>query len=158
MMTKDYEGYLSLLRGLIHTLAQLTETAQSKVAAVRQDDLAALDECMKREQAFSMSLRGYEQKRRVALAALGIEGVSLSGLASHYPAELQREAKTVSEELFRQYQIYSSTAEVARTTLECNLHEIEKFLAHDDKHLSEGMGYPPPSPEPPTGLKTDFRA
>lgn len=157
-MISDVAAYLSLLREISRTLVSLTETAHQKIAAVRQDDLAALNECIKREQALSLSLRGFEQKRAAATQALGLGSVPLSGLAAHCPTELQPEAKAAAEELLQNYQLYRSAAEVARSTLECNLHQIEKILAASGEEDVAGVGYAAAQPEPPAPLKTDFRA
>lgn len=157
-MTSAFATYLSLLREISRTLVSLTETAQQKTAAVRQDNLAVLNECLKREQALSLSLRGFEQKRAAATKDLGFESIPLSGLAAHCPVELQPEAKSAAEELLQNYQLYRSASEVARSTLECNLHQIEKVLAASGEAEISGAGYDAAQPEPPAPMKTDFRA
>lgn len=157
-MALDYDAYLELLQNVSDTLTHLTRVSQEKSDAVRRDDLAGLDACMKQEQALSLTLRGYEQRRASAQACLGLEGVTLSALASHYPEERQLEAKAVSEELLRRYRLYQSASEVARSTLECNLHQIEQILASAGVEAASGTGYVPPSVAPPQGLRTNFRA
>lgn len=67
----DFSEYLNFLEELEHTLQQLVDVEQKKAAAVSARDLDALNDCMKREQAFSMTLKGFEQKRARLLAALG---------------------------------------------------------------------------------------
>lgn len=157
-MTSGFAAYLSLLQEISRVLVSLTETAHKKTAAVQQDDLATLNECIKQEQALSLSLRGFEQKRAIATQDLGIGSVSLSGLAAHYPVELQPQAKAAAEALLQNYQLYRSAAEVARSTLECNLHQLEKVLAASGDGETAGVGYQSAQPEPPAPLKTDFRA
>ena len=68
----DFSEYLNFLEELEHTLQQLVDVEQKKSAAVSARDLDALNDCMKREQAFSMTLKGFEQKRARLLAALGL--------------------------------------------------------------------------------------
>lgn len=123
---REYFGFMGQLGGL---LDQLTELAKEKAAAVRRDDLLAVDNCMKQEQVLSMSLRAMDKKRETLLAGMGLEDVSLSDLAQHYPEELRKEARDASEELRTRYMLYRSASDVARTTLECNLHQIERVLA-----------------------------
>lgn len=157
-MNADYVSYLALLKELSQTLGQLTETAQAKTAAVRRDDLQALDAYMKREQALSLSLRGCEQKRMAMLAEIGLADVPLGMLAQHYPVDLQPEAAVQVEKLQRQYNLYNGAAEVARTTLECNLHQIEQILGRG--RIREEMEYTREGAQSasPTARKTDFRA
>ena len=125
---REYFGFMDQLGGL---LDKLTELAKQKAAAARRDDLLAVDNCMKQEQALSLSLRTMDTKRVALLAGIGLEEVSLSGLAQHCPEELRREARDASEELRTRYVLYRSASDVARTTLECNLHQIERMLADE---------------------------
>lgn len=125
---REYFGFMGELGGL---LDQLTELEKEKAAAVRRDDLLAVDNCMKQEQALSLSLRAMDKKRESLLAGMGLKDVSLSGLAQHCPEELQREARAASEELRARYMLYCSASDVARTTLECNLHQIERMLTDE---------------------------
>lgn len=133
-----YGEYLDFLQSLGNTLEQLTQLAQDKAKAVRQDDLQSLNTFMKREQALSLALRNMDKKREAMLAQLGLAGVPLSGLAKGYPEGLRARAKEVAEDLQRQYSLYASAAEVARTTLECNLHQIEKMIAGQEGAGGQG--------------------
>lgn len=153
-----YNRYLKLLQQLGETLAGLAVLEREKTNAVRQDDLAALNECMKKEQALCLALRGYEQKRTAAVTALNLTGVPLSGLAARCPEDCRAEAKKVAEDLLRQYQLYQGAAEVARSTLECNLHQIEKVLSGMGSEANAGYRQEAPEPELPQSMKTDFRA
>ena len=79
-------------------------------------------------------------------------------MAAHYPDDLRLQAKHTVEALQTQFKVYQVSSEVARNTLECNLHEIEKFLATQEALPSSGPGYTPPTVEPPRSMKSDFRA
>ncbi len=149
---ETYRAYLALLGELSNILEKLSEKAQEKTKAVRQDDLAALANILKEEQVLSLSLRSCEQRRVKLLEQLGLSQTRLDDLPGRCPEELRLEAKAVVEELRRHYTQYNGCAEVARNTLECNLHEIEKILAQ------ENGGVIPTGLEPPPSLKTDFRA
>ena len=134
-MDEAYREYFTFMGQLGELLEQLTELEKEKTAAVRRDDLLTVDNCMKREQAMSLSLRAMDRKRDTLLGGLGLKDTPLSELAHHCPEELRQEAKAASEKLSDQYKLYRSAADVARTTLECNLHQIERLL-------DEGTGVP----------------
>ena len=87
-----------------------------------------------------------------------VEGSSLSSLASRYPDAMQIQARQTAEKLLRSYQEYRCAAEVARNTLELNLHEIEKIITASGVDTAGSPGYAAPVPEPPKRMKTDFRA
>lgn len=158
-MQDSYQAYLELLSDLSRQFSQLSELAKEKTQAVRKDDLLALDEVLKQEQALALALRGQEQRRLAMIQELNLNGVPLAQLAQNYPPDLQLKAKDAAEGLARQYQIYCSAAEVARNTLECNLHEIEKTLAQLGGGQAAGPGYSQTAEaDPPPKMKTDFRA
>ena len=125
----SWQDYLKLMRSLSKTLGDLTEVEHDKNAAAARGDLRGVEECMKREQVLSLTLRGYDQKRDSLLRDLGITGVRLSTLVDHSPDELRLETKAVAEELRRQYALFQTASEVARNTLECNLRAIERAQA-----------------------------
>lgn len=157
-MEEHYASYLALLDDLRGSLDQLTGLARKKTEAVRRDDLMALDEVIKQEQALALSLRGLEQKRLKLLTRLGLDGVPLSGLAARYPAGLQPQATQTVNALKRSYESYRTAAQTARSTLELNLHELERIVAAQGGNAAQGAGYTPPAAQPPENMKTDFRA
>jgi len=128
MAKVTFEEYFAFLERLGKTLEELTGLAKKKTAAVRQDDLRTVDACMRREQALSLSLRSMDKKREEMLAGLGLSGAPLSDLSERCPEEYRLQAKKAQETLRSQFQLYRSSAEVARTTLECNLHQLEKCI------------------------------
>ena len=62
-MEEQYRMYLAYLEDLRKQLESLTALAKEKPPAVAADDLAALNDIMKREQVLSLSFRGLEQTR-----------------------------------------------------------------------------------------------
>ena len=158
-MDELHLSYLSLLRDLRGTLDQLSELAQKKTAAVRADDLIALDEVLKQEQAMALNLRGLELRRQKLVPQLGLEGTDLSHLTRNFPEHLHDQAKEVADALHESYTNYRSHAGQARESLELNLHQVEKVIAASgvDPKLA-ATGYETPNVEPPKKMKTDFRA
>ena len=120
-----WREYLHQLDQLSGILEQLTEVEREKTAAVSRGDLAAVDACMKKEQVFSLNLRGFDQKRGKLMAQLGITGTALRQLEELSPPEAILETKRTAERLRQQYQVFQSASDVARNTLECNLRVIE---------------------------------
>lgn len=156
-MNVPYDDYLHLLDQMASELSALSRLAREKAAAVKDSDLNALDQVLKKEQASSLTFRGLEHKKDSLLKTLGLIDVPLSALAEHYPAEKRLAAKASVENLQTQYKLYEASAEVARNTLECNLHEIEKIVAAASS-ADAGPGYQTKAPDVPSSMKTDFRA
>ena len=154
MERTNFLSYLGVLQELAATLEELTSVQQEKTQVVRADDLAGLNECMKREQALSLALRSLDQRRETALAAMGLREVPLSGLTAQAPEDYREETRRTVELLRDQYLQYHGAAEVARNTLECNLHQIEKVLAEMNPEGQAGAA----EPQLPSQMRTDFRA
>lgn len=152
------ESIFELFDSISDTLVQLSALNRDKAAAVQKDDLSALNEVLKQEQALALTVRGLEQKRTELLSQFGLLNIPLSALPAKFPPELQLQAKNTTERLQNEYQLYLNAAEVARDTLECNLHEIEKFLSNAGVDPHPGSGYGLPDVDLPASLKTDFHA
>lgn len=145
----SWQEYLRLLEGLTKTIGQLTEIEKSKTLAVSQGKLDEVEACMRQEQALSLSLRGFDQKREAMLARLGLTGVPLRQLEDHAPDELLMETKRVAEALRGQYEMFQTASQVARNTLECNLRVLEQLQAE--------AGGSPAAEEPGEPGHYDFR-
>lgn len=157
-MKNPFDDYLNLLDQIREELARLSELAKQKTQAVRSDDLIALDQILKQEQAAALNFRGLEQKQTLLLKTTGMNGIPLSALAESFPPSMRLEARQKIEQLQAQYQVYRGCAEVARNTLECNIHEIEKIISASTARPSAGPGYHTGEPEIPPKMRTDFRA
>ena len=158
-METQFRTYFGVLRELTGVLDRIAPLEKQKAEAVRANDLMALDEVLKQEQALGLSLRGLELKRQKLALPLGLDGAPLSKLPELCPAQLADEARKTAAALRKSYEIYRSHADMARNTLELNLHQIDKFLESSgvDPKLA-AQGYEAPPMEPPQKMKTDFRA
>ena len=123
-----YANLSSLFTDIITTLDKLSALQMEKLNAAKQRNLELLDHCMNQEQAFSMSLRGYEQKRNRILKELQLADIPLTQLPSHVPAEKYTEFSKLAESLRHSYEIYTSSEQTARTVLERDLKQIEQAL------------------------------
>lgn len=128
-----WQEYLALLAGLGASLEKLTAIERRKTEAAGRGDLLGVEDCMKQEQAMSLSLRSLDRKRETMLSALGLSGQPLSALVLHSPPEHELETKRAVEELQRQYGLFQAASEVARNTLECNLRAIERLLSPEEE-------------------------
>jgi len=149
---------LELFDKITDILTQLAELERDKAAAVRKDDLTALDKSLKQEQVLALSIRGLEQKRTDLLSQFGLLELPLSDLPGKFPADQRMEAKKTVDRLRDAYQIYRHAAEVARDTLECNLHELDKIVSGMGGAPAPKTGYSPAGAAPPPNMRTDFRA
>ena len=148
-MSQLHQSYLDLLAELSGSLDRLSQLARDKAAAIQADDLIALDEVLKQEQAMTLNLRGLELRRLKLVGQLGLENVPLAGLEDHCPPELAPRARSVSETLRESYTAYRSCADMARALLELGgpgrqlvdaLHQLLRIFQQGAKPVVEPGG------------------
>ena len=149
MAQTQWTDYLKLLRQLTGIVEQLAEVERQKAGAASRGDVAGVDECMKREQVLSLSLRGIDQKRDKMIEQLGLRGVPLRDLVEHSPEGLEVETRRVADTLRQQYEVFQAASSAARNPLEVNLRAIELYCAEREAE---------PPKEMETRRQTDFRA
>ena len=149
MAQTTWQDYLKLMRDLTAALETLTQVERDKNDAASQGDLPRVEECMKREQVLSLSLRGIDQKRDKMIEQLGLRGVPLRDLVEHSPEGLEVETRRVADTLRQQYEVFQAASSAARNTLEVNLRAIELYCAEREAE---------PPKEMETRRQTDFRA
>ena len=159
MNEKDFRAYLTLLDELREDLKQLTQIEQDKAAAVHAHDLTALNECMKREQAVALALRGREQQRDSLLRSLGLDGVSLHELLQRCPPEWKGETTRAVEALLRDYAVLNSIQSPVRDLLERELKTVNDALEARGVSPELDEQYQPAAGQRPAApFHTDFRA
>ena len=158
-----FEAYLKILREEAKIIRQLTDLEQRKLADVRADNVKGVDDCIRQEQVLSLSLRGQEQRRENALAAMGLKSIPLSGLVAHAPDALRMETVAVANDLTAAYETYRSASGAARSALERVLHQVDRMLAAAKQEAPQARPAAHPrqrvAEEPPVGGHgADFKA
>lgn len=146
----DFAGYLQFLTKLGQQFQQLVAIEQEKLQAVTEGNLALLNDCMRKEQAASLALRGLEQQRNQWVTKLGLPAGPLSDLPNVCPAPYRGQATQVVRTVLDQFRVLEGAREASRSLLEGQLHKIEKTLDPDDE--------PGQTPQAPQRTWTDFRA
>ena len=123
-----HAGYLQLLAEIKAVIEQLINVEQQKLDAVHKADLVTVDECIRQEQAISLTMRSLDNRRDKMMPELGLVGSNLSNLAEHFPPELRDEAAKAAAALRSGYADYTSISEAARMALERGLREIDVMM------------------------------
>lgn len=146
----NFEGYLQFLTKLGQQFQQLVAIEQEKLQAVTEGNLALLNDCMRKEQAASLALRGLEQQRSQWVTELGLPEGPLSELPKVCPAPYRAQASKVVQTVLDQFRVLDGARKASRSLLEGQLHQIEKTLDPDDE--------PGQNLQAPQRTWTDFRA
>ena len=153
-----YEQYLSFLEELLREMNHLTEIGRQKLEAIQNHELDALNECIKQEQAISLTLRGLEQKRGKLLAAIGCENVPLSEMPHRCPEQYRSRTQELVNQLLMADKVYKSVQTPSRTIMERDLRSIRKELEARGVEQELEDNYQSAPPARGKGLRTDFRA
>ena len=82
-----YTEFISLIHDFIDLFRSLTTVEQQKLDAAVANDLSILEDCMKKEQAFVLRLRGLEQQRDTLLRKLKMKDLKFREILSRVPDE-----------------------------------------------------------------------
>lgn len=150
-MNDKFESMINLIDELTNVLVKLADMQRQVVAAVGEDNLEKLADCMKHEQVLSLTLRNIEQKRLKLQDELGFKEIKLSELPSKVrDVEMQIRIRNAANKLSAQYKIVKSTSETARSILEANLRRVEQTM--------KKIGVDPSQTQINSGIHTDFHA
>lgn len=123
-MEATWGGLLTSLRRESEGIAELIELGRRKRDAIRDADLAALEEVNAREEIRALSLRDLGQARRDLVARLipGEAALSLREAIPHMPAGMQAEAAALRQGLLEQVrelgQVTQGNAELLKGAIE----------------------------------------
>lgn len=112
---------------MIDIFRKLIPVEKNKLAAAAGYNVVSLEECMKKEQAAVLKLRGLDQKREDFLESAGWKGKTFRQILEDYEGgdrEALMQLFEEFEQLFREFRdVNQDTNEVIRT----NLHQVEKM-------------------------------
>lgn len=124
----DYSKLLDLLQKHITLFEDLTRIEQDKLQAARAHDTEGLNECLNKEQAHALLIRGYDRKREALLKELSLEGKTFKELIPLLPDDCRYEFSKAFDELNAAYSLYKNTSDCAKQVIEVNAYRITSVL------------------------------
>ncbi len=121
----------------VQFIEELTQVESKKLQAALQNNLDTINECMKKEQALLLKLKGIDKRRETLQKELGYEQFSFRQIIDKVPEEERAEMKKIFDTLSEKYRIYQDTSSSAQKALEMNLHKINKKL--EEMHVSDPL-------------------
>lgn len=124
----DYKELLNLVEKNTALFQELADVQQIKFEAAQEQDAARLEECMKKEQAHTLALRGFDKKREELQKKLSFEGKTFRELIPLVPDEYRELYETAFANLSDAYDHYRSTADCAKEMIEINIYKIGNII------------------------------
>ena len=124
----DLSAFQELIEQFIALFDRMIPLEQSKLEVVSRNQVARLEEIIKKEQAEIMSLRGLDQKRERTQEELGWKDLTFQQILKEAPEE-QSKLQELFDELAGRVKTFQSVTESSKTMMEVNLHAINQVIA-----------------------------
>lgn len=131
MIKSDFSEFAKIIKEFITLFDELIPIEQEKLDAAVKNRVTFVEECMHKEQAAVLRLRGLEQKREKEQTELGMENYRFRQILEEIPEETASIFRPLFEQLSQQVQTLQSLNESTRDSIEVNLHVIQSSLAAD---------------------------
>lgn len=129
----DFTAFTKIIEELITLFDHLIPIEQEKLDAAVKNRVTFVEDCMHKEQAAVLQLRGLEQKRETEQRRLGMEGYTFRQILESAPEEADV-LNPLFDQLAERVRSFQSVSASAKDIIEVNLHVIQTALA------SEGPG------------------
>lgn len=125
---------------LIGIFQELLPIEKTKMGAAADYNVALMEECMKKEQAAILQIKGLDRKREELLADNGWEGKTFRQILEELPEESRKELQPLFYKLEEEIQAFCSVNENANEIIKTNLHVVDSMAEKSGIYTGEGMG------------------
>lgn len=126
---KDFSDFIAVIQELIALFEGLIPVEQEKLDAAIKNRVSFVEECMHKEQAFILQLKGLEQRREAQQKLLGMEDHTFRQILEEVPEETAVVLTPLFNRLGAQIRQFQSINASAKDIMEVNLHVIHSALA-----------------------------
>ncbi|MCI8639975.1 MAG: flagellar protein FlgN [Coprococcus sp.] len=128
---EEFTGFIEVIRELIALFENMIPVEQEKLDAAIKNRVSFVEECMHKEQAFILQLKGLEQKREAAQRRLNMENNTFRQILEKAPEDVATVLRPLFDQLSSQVQMFRSISDNARDIIEVNLHAIQSAIVSD---------------------------
>lgn len=130
---KDFTAFSSLMEEFIALFDSLAAIEQQKLDAVAKDKVSFVEECMNKEQAAILKLRGLELRREQEQERLGMKGFSFRQILEAVSEEERSPLKELFDRLSASVGAFQSVSASAKELIEIKLHSFSQILGTNTK-------------------------
>lgn len=127
----DLSNFVKIMNEFIDYFDMLIPIEQEKLDASVNNRVSFVEECMHKEQAAVLRLRGLEQKREKEQERLGMKGYTFRQILEHVSDEDAAVLKPLFDQLTEKVRLTQSLSKNIKDAIEVNLHVIQSSLAGD---------------------------
>ncbi len=123
---------IAVLGEIRDLLEQNIPLEKEKLKAVQENKVAVVEDCMLKEQAILLKMRGLEKRREKILKDAGYEGRTLRDLSADLDPDEKGRLQPAIDEFLLTVQNFNSLNEESMKLIRLNLHQIEKAVSAGD--------------------------
>lgn len=120
--------FISIIHDLITLFEELIQIELTKLEAIKNNRITHLQDCMNREQAAIMKLRGLDKKRESCQEKLGYKGYKFQQILKELPDDDNGQLKEAFDKLTKQIRQFKKVNEGAQAMIEINIHALNKII------------------------------
>lgn len=119
---------ISVIEDLIALFKDMIQIEQIKLDAAKKNRITHVEDCMKKEQAAILKLKGLEKKRAFTQEKIGLNDLTFQQILEETKGDDHTKLQELFHTLSHQVRLFQDTNESARTMIEINLHNINKAI------------------------------
>lgn len=129
--------FIAVIEDMIQLFQDLVSVEQVKLEAAKKNRVTYVEDCMNKEQAAILKLRGLDKKREDCQEQLGMKGDTFQQILSKVSEDDSRNRlKELFDRLSRQVRLFQEISDAARTMIELNLHMIDKAIQNSQREMA----------------------
>lgn len=125
----DFTAFIKLIEEFVQFFDGLIPLEQEKLEAALKNRVSIIEDCMHKEQAAVLRLRGLEQKREKEQERLGLKDDTFRQILEKAPEDASSVLKPLFDRMSEQVRILQSISDSSKDAIEVNLHMIQSSLA-----------------------------
>lgn len=125
----EFTGFIKLIEEFIRFFDGLIPLEQEKLDAALKNRVSIIEDCMHKEQAAVLRLRGLEQKREKEQERLGMKDFTFRQILEKAPDNVSSVLKPLFDQMSEQIRTLQSISDNSKDAIEVNLHMIQMSLA-----------------------------
>lgn len=124
-----FSNFIAIIEEFIEFFDGLISIEQEKLDAATKNQVTFVEECMHKEQAAILRLRGLEQRREKEQEQLGMTGYTFRQILECAPPDAVDTLSPLFDQLSDQVRMMQSLSDSAKDIIEVNLHMIQSSLS-----------------------------
>lgn len=141
------EAFEKIVWDLIALFDEFQPLEEEKLEAAKAQDISKVEDCMNREQAMSLKLRGLDNKREAIQKEYGWEGMTFRQILEVISPEQRGRFQPIFDEVENKMTLFQSTNESALEIISLHLRRINQTL--EAKGVEYDRDGSPGKPEQP---------